>query len=51
MPLYNVNVIVEYNYEVEADSPEEAEEAGWDYESYPHNAEVNVIDVEEVEED
>ena len=48
MPTYNVNVIVEYNYEVEADTPEEAEEYGWDYEAYANFAEVNLIDVEEV---
>lgn len=50
MPTYNVNVIVEYNYEVEADSQQEAEEMGWDYEDYAHFGEVNVIDVEEIEE-
>lgn len=51
MPLFNVNVIVEYNYEVEAETAQEAEEMGWDYENYAYFAEVNVIDVEEVDEE
>jgi hypothetical protein len=55
MPTYDVKVIVEYNYEVEADSPEEAEEQGWHYEDYGYSAEVYSIDIdeqpEEVEED
>jgi hypothetical protein len=55
MATYDVKVIVEYNYEVEADSPEEAEEQGWHYEDYGFCSEVYSIDVdeqpEEVEED
>jgi hypothetical protein len=55
MPTYDVKVIVEYNYEVEADSETEAEELGWHYEDYPFSGEVYSIDVdeqpEEVEED
>ena len=47
MPTYDVKVIVEYNYEVEADSPEEAEEQGWHYEDYGYSAEVYSIDIDE----
>lgn len=47
MPTYDVKVIVEYNYEVEADSAEEAEEQGWHYEDYPFSGEVYSIDVDE----
>lgn len=49
MPNYNVKVVVEYEYEVEADSAEEAEKAGWDYEEYSYTAGVYSIDVEELE--
>jgi hypothetical protein len=31
MPTYDIKVIVEYNYEVEADNAEQAEELGWHY--------------------
>ena len=51
MPTYDVKVIVEYNYEVEADSPEEAEEQGWQYEDYAHFADVYSIDITEQESD
>lgn len=47
MPTYDVKVIVEYNYEVEADSPKEAEEQGWMYEDYSYSGEVYSIDVDE----
>jgi hypothetical protein len=51
MPTYDVKVIVEYNYEVEAETPEEAEEQGWEYEDYSWCAEVYSIEVEEQPED
>jgi hypothetical protein len=51
MATYDVKVIVEYNYEVEADSPEEAEEQGWQYEDYAHFADVYSIDITEQESD
>jgi hypothetical protein len=51
MPTYDVKVLVEYNYEVEADTPEEAEEQGWMYEDYSYNAEVYSIDIDEQEEE
>ena len=47
---YWVKVLVEYNYEVEADTAEEAEEQGWNYEDYRYNASVDEIKVEELEE-
>ena len=51
MPTYAITVNVDYHYEVEADSQEEAERAGWDYEDYSHTAEVYSIKVEELESD
>jgi hypothetical protein len=51
MPQYEIKVIVEYNYDVEAETPEEAEEQGWAYEDYSHFAEVYSIDVTEVAEE
>lgn len=47
MPTFDVKVIVEYNYEVEAETPEEAEEQGWEYEDYSWTAEVYSIEVDE----
>jgi hypothetical protein len=47
MPTYDVKVIVEFNYEVEADNAEEAEKQGWMYEDYLYSAEVYSIDVDE----
>ena len=51
MPTYDIKVIVEYNYEVEANSDKEAEEQGWMYEDYAYSGEVYSIDVDEQEED
>lgn len=45
MKTYDVKVIVEYNYEVEAENEAEAIEQGWAYEDYTHFAEVYSIDV------
>lgn len=50
MPTYDIKVIVEYNYEVEAETLEEAEEQGWEYEDYSYSAEVYSIEVTEQEE-
>jgi hypothetical protein len=47
MPTYDVKVIVEYNYEVEADSDKQAEEQGWMYEDYAYSGEVYSIDIDE----
>ena len=47
MPMYDVKVIVEYNYEVEANSDKEAEEQGWMYEDYAYSGEVYSIAVDE----
>jgi hypothetical protein len=51
MPTYDIKVIVEYNYEVEAENAEEAEELGWQYEDYAFSGEVYSIEVDEQEED
>jgi hypothetical protein len=47
MPKYDVEVIVHFNYEVEADNIAEAEEQGWHWEDYPMFAEVYDIQVDE----
>ena len=47
MATYDLKVIVEYNYEVEADSAKEAEEQGWMYEDYAYSGEVYSIDIDE----
>jgi proline racemase len=51
MPIYDVKVVVEYMYEVEADNEAEAEEQGWMYEDYAYSGEVYSIKVDEQEED
>jgi hypothetical protein len=51
MPTYDVKVLVQFEYEVEADSPEEAEKQGWIYEDHLYSAEVYSIEVDEQEED
>lgn len=50
MGLYNVKVVVEYEYEVEADSLEEAEKQGFDYEEWSYLGEIYSIDAEELPE-
>jgi KaiC/GvpD/RAD55 family RecA-like ATPase len=47
MPTYDIKVIVEYFFEVEADNAEQAEELGWHYEDYAFSGEVYSIDVDE----
>jgi len=49
MPNYRVNVVVDYDYEVEADSYEEAEKMAWAYENYAYYASVYSIDIYEDE--
>ena len=54
MPMYDIKVIVEYMYEVEAENEAQAEEQGWHYEDYAYSGEVysiKVIKVDEQEED
>jgi hypothetical protein len=51
MATYDVKVIVEYNYEVEANSEDEATLQGWDYENYAHFADVYSIDVTQTSDD
>ena len=50
MPTYNVRVEVSFDYEVEADSAEQAEQEGWNWENYTIFSDVESIDVEEIEE-
>jgi hypothetical protein len=47
MPTYDVKVIVEYMYEVEAENETEAEELGWHYEDHGYSGEVYSIEVDE----
>lgn len=47
MASYDIKVVIEYNYTVEAESYEEAEQEGWKYENYRHHGEVVSIDVSE----
>ena len=49
MARWNVKVMVEYDYVVEADGEDEADQLGWEYEDYPFSASVYSIDVEECE--
>ena len=51
MGKYYVEVRVDFGYEVEADSIEEAEEQGWHWEDYAHFADVYSINVDEIESD
>jgi hypothetical protein len=51
LPKFDLKVIVEYYYEVEAENEAEAEELGWHYEDYAFSGEVYSIDVTEQEED
>ena len=48
MATYNVKVLVEFQYEVEADDETQAEAEGWKYEDYKHTGEVDSIEVSEV---
>lgn len=48
---YSVTVMVEYVYDVEATSQEEAEKEGWNYEDYQMFGSVYSIDVDLEEED
>lgn len=47
MPVYDLKVVVEYYYEVEAENEKAAEEQGWFYEDYSFGAEVYSIKVDE----
>ena len=51
MPMYDVKVIVEYMYEVQAENESQAEEQGWMYEDYAYSGEVYSIKVDEKEEE
>jgi hypothetical protein len=47
MPTFDIKVVVEYMYEVEAEDEAAAEELGWHYEDYAYSGEVYSIDVDE----
>lgn len=51
MKTYDVKVVVEYFYEVEAEDEKAAEELGWHYEDYQHFGEVYSIDVTQTSDD
>jgi hypothetical protein len=51
MATFDVKVIVEYFYEVEAENEAEAIEQGWKYEDYAHFADVYSIDVTQTSDD
>ena len=46
MALWRVRVAVDYDFEVEADTKEEAEKEGWNYEDYRQFGSVDFIRVE-----
>ena len=50
MPMYDIKVTVEYQYEVEAENDTEAEELGWHYEDHAYSGEVYSIEIEQQEE-
>jgi hypothetical protein len=51
MATFDIKVVVEYFYEVEADNETEAEELGWHYEDYAFSGEVYSIDVTQTSDD
>jgi hypothetical protein len=51
MAKYEVKTLVEYTFEVEADSKDEAEQKGWEYEEHRETAEVSEITVLDTIED
>jgi hypothetical protein len=51
MPTFDIKVVVEYFYEVEAENETEAEELGWHYEDYAFSGEVYSIDVTQTSDD
>jgi hypothetical protein len=51
MGKYEVTVLVEYVYDVEAESVEDAEQMGWDYEEYQNFGTVTTIEVHDYQED
>jgi hypothetical protein len=51
MARYEVTVVVQYVYEVEAEDYEGAEKQGWDYEDYQHSGSVDSIEVAELPEE
>ena len=51
MAKYDIEVVVSYMYEVDAEDDLEAEKEGWNYENYKHFAQVDSIKIEMIEKD
>lgn len=51
MPQYEIKVVVEYNYDIEAESLEEAKAMGYEFDEHAFSADVLSIDVAEVAEE
>ena len=51
MKTYQVNVRVDFSYEVEAEDEAAAEELGWHWEDYAHFADVYSISVDMISDD
>jgi len=51
MATWSIHTVVEYVYNFEADTKEEAIAEGWKYEDYSYNAQVSEINVSEVDDD
>jgi hypothetical protein len=51
MPTYEVNVRVDFSYEVEAEDESAAEEMGWQWEDYTHFSDVYSINVTQTSDD
>lgn len=51
MARFEITTVVEHVFEVEADSLEDAEKMGWEYEEYPYAVTVDSIEVYEYPEE
>lgn len=51
MATYDIEVVVSYMYQVEAEDDLEAEKEGWNYEEYKHFAQVDSIKFEMIKDD
>lgn len=51
MARFEVNVVVEFQYEVDVDSYEEADAEGWNWEDYTMFSTVDTIEVRELDDD
>jgi hypothetical protein len=48
--VYRINVVVEYDYEIEADSLEEAQQEVDNYPDYAYNAQIYSSEIEVIDE-